>query len=385
MALKINDMNIDVKYKKWLSSLNHKYLNLQLVEDCCNKHKKLGDSLPIEYRDIFKFKTVDEFVSYIDDYESKNDLDNSIKKNGSLTVYDSDDILIKYVFKWEAMKIYGRGSRWCISSDDRNVWDNYIKKGSLFFVVFLKKLSHISNFKKFVVELTSESVINVYDREDKRYYKDVIDLIGIDNNIFFKYRGNSIINNLFDSIISKDVINILVRNNAIICGGALSSMVTKNNVVDYDIWFSNIDNYKNTINDFNELIKLQSQFSSQGPDYTTNNAITYRIDGQKFQIINIERYSMGDIKHIVDQFDFKCVMCGVNMGNREIYMDDGFLNDNLFCKITINDKLRNKGNLLYRIVKYTKKGYAISPTQNKVALTILSKITEKDIEESMGY
>ena len=376
----ILNLDIDLKYKKWLNVVYkggdlHPSFNFM-----CQKHKRLNDKIPVEFRDIFSFKTINDFIFYVDGLESETEREEKIKNDGSKVIYENQDFIVKNVFTMEAMFLYGKGTKWCISSEINNQWDRYIKNGDMFFLVFSKKLPYESQFKKFIVQLTNDKLVYIWDKSDNCYSSNIFDLINIDMNLFLEYYKSSIIDSLCNVHIDNDVLNILSKNNAIIAGGALTSLILDEKINDFDIWFSNEKDYEKAINDMSNLdYGLKKSITK----HITINAITFTIQNKKYQIINPFRYSFGGVNEIINQFDFTCVMCGVDISKKQMVYNERFFNDIKTKQIVINKGLRAPASLIGRVIKYTKKGYMISNDSQKDVLRILSKVSEQEINDTI--
>jgi hypothetical protein len=376
----IFNLDIDLKYKKWLNMVYkggdlHPSFNF-----ICQKHKRLIDKIPVEFRDIFSFKTINDFIFYVDSLESETEKEEKIKNDGSKVIYENEDFIVKSVFTMEAMFLYGKGTKWCISSEINNQWDSYIKNGDMFFLVFSKKLPYDSQLKKFIVQLTSDKLVYIWDKSDNCYSSNIFDLINIDMNLFLDYYKSSIIDSLCNVHIDSDVINILTNNNAIIAGGALTSIILDEKINDFDIWFSNENDYQNAINDMDNLhYGLKKSFSK----HVTINAITFTIENKKYQIINPLRYSFGGVNEIINQFDFTCVMCGVDISKKQIVYNERFFTDIRGKVIIINKRLKTPTSLISRVIKYSKKGYRVSIDTERDILRILSKVSEQEINHAV--
>lgn len=385
----ILSLPIDSKYKKWLKNIyDGGDIHPSLVF-MCDKHKRLNDKLPIEYRNIFNFKSINDFIFYVDSLESETEKDDDIKNSGSTTIYENEDFLVKRIHNSEAMKLYGKGSRWCIASDDSGVWDRYSKDGNIFFLVFSKKLPYHSQFSKFIVQLTNEKYLTIWDRSDSPYHQNIFDLINLDIEIFLNYYNLEIISKLITYISDINLLNILINNNAIIAGGALTSIILNEKINDFDIWFSNEKDYNQAIIEMDVFYKEKKKQNNNSlfeiignGKHTTKNAVTFTIDSKKYQLINKSRYVFGDVKTIINQFDFTCVMCGVDLKNKKLIHDDKFIYHAKTKSLVINNGLKSPASLLDRIIKYTKKGYRISKSSQRDALRLISKVTDQEIEDA---
>jgi hypothetical protein len=122
-------------------------------------------------------------------------------------------------------------------------------------------------------------------------------------------------------------------------------------------------------------------FSMNNSKHTTSNAITYTIDNMKYQFINPSRYDFGNVGEIIKQFDFICVMCGVDMKNKKLVYNNNFFSDANSKRIRINPTLKSPASLIDRIIKYTRKGFTLSKSSQRDALKLLSKVTEQEIDD----
>lgn len=392
--MEIENLNIDIKYKKWLKFTYDKKTNQNIdnlesvhIENICNKHKRLSDKLPIEYRDVYQFPSYSSLSDFIHNVESLNDNEKGIKKNGSETIYDDDKYEVKVITTKEAAQIYGKNTKWCISAIGDNAWDNY--KNNVFYIVFNKKADKDNPFKKFVIQTDSNDLAVIWDVKDYSYGKNVLYLLDIDiKSIIESHKNSKYICGLLSSMDEK-VVNILSQTNAIIAGGALLSVIEGKEINDYDVWFENDVDYANALEMFNKS-DLFSSFNTKNAfnfyekiDYTdifSDN--TSNKNYIKTQIINKSRYSFGDTKKIIDQFDFTCIMAGYSFKENKIVVGNHFFSHNRRKVIMLNKVIKNPASLLERVLKYTKKGYFLQGNTHKEILTYLSGITLQEIEDA---
>jgi hypothetical protein len=390
----IDNLDIGAKYKKWLKLVTKSESFDKDLHVLLEKHSRLIEKLPIEFRDIFRFKSVDDFEGYMCSVDSSTNDERVIKENGSKEIYSDENYDVKHIFTRSAMEIYGAGSRWCISSKQDNQWDTYESSGNIFFLVTSKKLPYSSVFKKFVVQLQLNNRIIIWDRLDNQYDGNVLDLIGLDGNLFHSVRYKETVDKLLKYINDKTIVDILTKNNAIIAGGALLSITNNTEVNDIDVWFKNVTDYNTCLYGFKEyvngstfdLIENLFNFNSM---VETKYSFTFNVDNNgktvKYQLIKPDRYIMGELPTIINQFDLKCVMCGIDMSKRIIHSDKRFYVTAIHKNLEINENLRNRGNILTRIIKYSNRGFRISHIEKNKALRILASLTDKEIEDASMY
>jgi fructose-specific phosphotransferase system component IIB len=76
-------------------------------------------------------------------------------------------------------------------------------------------------------------------------------------------------------------------------------------------------------------------------------------------------------------------MCGVDINKKQMVYDERFFKDIKTKQIVINKALKAPASLISRIIKYTKKGYRVSIDTEKDILRILSKVSEKEIDDAI--
>jgi hypothetical protein len=398
----ILSLEIEPKYKKWLKTVYDGGDLHPSLAYMCQKHSKMINVIPIDFRDIYFFKNVNDFISYVDTLESETDIENNIKNNDSRLIYEDENYRVRRIYTKEAMTIYGKGSKWCISADSLNMWDKYEIRGDVFFIVFSKKISYNSQFNKFIVQMCSNRELHIWDRSDINYNGNVLDLISLEKGIFTKHIDDILITDL-NSFIDKRILGIFYETKAIVAGGALTSLVRGEKINDIDIWFSKKDDYEEAIRlidvYFREVRRknynydadvfgdnvLGSNVLGSNSKRESKNAITFNINDQKYQFINPDKYEMGNVDKIINQFDFNCVMCGIDYKEQRVSYSTRFYTESKNGKITINPTLRSPANLLNRIIKYSNKGFRISTNEQKIALTYLSKISDEEIENTSLY
>lgn len=388
----ILSLEIEPKYKKWLKGIiKDGDIHPSLVY-MCQKHSRLIEKIPIEFRDIFNFKSVDDFVSYVDTIESETNIEETIKKNGSKIIYEDENYLIRRITTADAMTVYGRGSKWCISTEDGKTWNNYINKGYIFFIVFSKNIPYNSQFNKFVVSVNQEGLLSIWDRADICYHSNILDIIKLDSKIFKGEFDSKLVNNLLEYINDDDVINILKETNAIVAGGVFTSIIRNEKINDIDIWFLSEADFLKGVEMFKKIHKPRKgidifgniEFTEYRPSYESKYSFTFTINTKTYQLIK-PRYVFSDVKGLISCFDFKCVMCGFSFKTNMVNYHDDFIKEAKYGSITINPTLKSPGNLLRRIIKYTKKGFRVSNQTIKDSLLILSNLTEEEIKEASLY
>jgi hypothetical protein len=104
-------------------------------------------------------KPINDFELFLDDLESvKIARRKTIKApSGSKLVHSDNKYDVYQVFKYEASRILGAGTKWCISSKDERYWKRYSLLGNTFFFIFDKTKSTSDPIYKLAVQAPLEA------------------------------------------------------------------------------------------------------------------------------------------------------------------------------------------------------------------------------------
>jgi len=164
-----NNRSSQFKFTKWYLSLDGEAESLveivlenikeHLTEEF-NKECALFDELCkenfIENKDIFTYKSLDDFNVVLEEGKRKKELksrEKEIKK-----FFENDEWLICTPLTWESSCIYGASTKWCTASKGtRSHFDSYTKNGGLIYL--LNKKDH--DKKSFGIHL---NLVNCIER-----------------------------------------------------------------------------------------------------------------------------------------------------------------------------------------------------------------------------
>jgi len=172
------DPTTNKKYVEWLFKVrynhigNSKYkLNPDFpatLENSVNQYlvwfeKNLNGKIPAEFRDINKFKTINEFIEKVTDLAtpSRSEIKKSVR-----TVLDNERFRVITPLTYEASKMHGTGTKWCTTN--KTYYDNYTNNGILYYILD-KNLD-----RKFGVHVPNSSgnkpninSLNLFNNEDR--------------------------------------------------------------------------------------------------------------------------------------------------------------------------------------------------------------------------
>lgn len=188
------------KYSKWLLD---RYIKKELnIEDLYKAKEylelfnKVMNRLPINKRDINKYKNLPELYKEIEsygNYKSKGERKEEILKgkNNIEKVYEDSEWLCIIPNDRDSAIYWGKGTQWCTAVDnENNLYDEYKKKGNLY-IIINKKDEDI----KYQIQLESEEYRDARDKS--------VSLSDLPENVIhaiFKKNGY----NIFDFMYNKE-------------------------------------------------------------------------------------------------------------------------------------------------------------------------------------
>jgi hypothetical protein len=98
------------------------------------KNKKL---IKPEHTDVGRFKTADQFLSVLDQYELPGE--KSPEDRGKYKeIHRDSEFLIVELLDETAAKWWGQGTKWCTAADRNNMFDYYFSQGPLYVIIHQK-------------------------------------------------------------------------------------------------------------------------------------------------------------------------------------------------------------------------------------------------------
>jgi hypothetical protein len=95
---------------------------------------KKRNRLKPPYNDINQFKSLDEFITFVE--ENKQNITLAEQEKGkAITVYEDDEVTIVTPLDKAAACRYGRGTKWCISGVTANRFDTYNDQGEFYLLI----------------------------------------------------------------------------------------------------------------------------------------------------------------------------------------------------------------------------------------------------------
>lgn len=112
--------------------------SLDQVHTALTKFDKFKNKLP--FNDIFKYKTLGQLLTATDqiqdtDPSSGKDEKRAAKREGIDKILNDASYLVAEVTTEAAAKLVGRGTKWCVSGESNNEFNNYNSRGTLYIIV----------------------------------------------------------------------------------------------------------------------------------------------------------------------------------------------------------------------------------------------------------
>jgi len=163
-----------------------------------------------------------------------------------------------------------------------------------------------------------------------------------------------------------------------LAGGACTSAFSRTKINDLDIFFRTQDDLSKALSEFtaNKDAKLK---------YSTDNAVSYRVNGKKVQLIKKQGF-VGTPEEVIPHFDFTVAMCAFVPDKNEFHYDDKFMEHLAARTLVYNPDSKNPLSTMVRVKKFIARGYSISGVELvKLGLAInnISIVTYKDLKEQL--
>jgi hypothetical protein len=147
-----------------------------VLKDYLEKFKSLRDRNQLEGddRDIDSWgkKSWEEFKDFMDS-QSQNTSKTAQKKlartEGAKQVFEDDNWVVYHITSYEASKLYGSGTKWCISArDDMSNWRRY-NRDSHFYFLISKTRKPNDPFYKVALEVSTAGKVQAWSATDRHY------------------------------------------------------------------------------------------------------------------------------------------------------------------------------------------------------------------------
>jgi len=179
------------------------------------------------------------------------------------------------------------------------------------------------------------------------------EIIGKWNNVEFLKEEFHLLHNIPIKLRRK-----LTEENVYIAGGAVTSVFSRKPVFDYDLYFTDFDNYISVKRWFD--IRLEADIELI---ISTDTADTYKYKDKVYQLIYGVDFINESITKVVGKFDFTVCMGMYSMKHGFFILHEDFIRHIAERVLEYNPLSEYPFASLIRTIKYQKKGYVITPSQ----------------------
>lgn len=154
--------------------------------------------------------------------------------------------------------------------------------------------------------------------------------------------------------LGKGLLETLKKRNAVLAGGALTSIYTRQEVNDWDIYFETEEDY------YEALLDVGDEFSWPHVLAVTEKAIMFQLHGEDGTIVQFIKGGWPEVEDIFNLFDFSINMAAYTFKDGKLHLHDSFLPSLASRSITFNAKTKYPIISALRVDKYKERGYDIS-------------------------
>jgi hypothetical protein len=132
----------------------------------------------LKLRDINQYMSLDQLQKAVVDVvnvKSATEKRRAVKASGGDRIYEDDNITVVFVKDKQTSCRYGKGTQWCISGDNANLFDSYAVENEIFYFI-MRRVPNDDNYDKLAVKFTRDDNNSIIDTEVYDAQDDVIDV-----------------------------------------------------------------------------------------------------------------------------------------------------------------------------------------------------------------
>lgn len=186
-------------------------------------------------------------------------------------------------------------------------------------------------------------------------------------------------------IINKEVFDLFVECKAMLVGGALTSLLTRQPVNDFDIYFKSEEDFLKAVGDLkkNDILSPY-ELCFLG---STDKSATFRMAGSDIKVQYIHQAFYPDVTSVFDDFDFTINMVGYDFESDKVIYNKNALHHIAQRMLVVNPKTKFPLISVLRVGKYVDRGYYISKKEMVkllIAVTGLEIKSYDDVKKHVG-
>jgi len=177
--------------------------------------------------------------------------------------------------------------------------------------------------------------------------------------------------------LNKGILKSMVKHNALIAGGTITSLFTRKDINDIDIYFG-------SRKDMAAFVEEIMEYGAWVMSYTKK-AVMFVYDNKEYQAIIFDEFETTD--QLFDTFDFTVCMGAFDVKKEEFVLHRDFLQHNSQRLLKFNPKTAFPIISALRVQKYENRGYYISKPDYVNIILACMKLDVKDefeLKEQLG-
>lgn len=179
--------------------------------------------------------------------------------------------------------------------------------------------------------------------------------------------------------LGSDIVEEFREKDAILAGGALTSIYSKQPIRDYDIYFKSGASHDEV---FKYFIDRNNGFKLT---YASENANTFKYGNKAIQLIKSDKLMFNSPVDLLKVFDFNVCMSAYEFGAKTFHYDHGFFPGLAQKRLTFNSNCINPLGSLWRLQKYINKGYNCDSSEIiKLGLVISKSLQDVDTKHKFA-
>jgi len=172
------------KYLLWSAKiLKNNNIDVDELIEYIKKFEKNSPRITGKEKDINSYSSYENFKNVIDNLEPSGKETRKTEKSNSVKLFDDENFLVIRPLSTEASCYYGSNTKWCISGEEANKFNDYTRNNARFYFIINKKLPISSEMKKiaytFTPYINDDMELEIFDSEDEETSRnDVKEIIG---------------------------------------------------------------------------------------------------------------------------------------------------------------------------------------------------------------
>ena len=152
----------------------HKYL-LWIAKQLANGHNSTDVSQTLKFfnenpdkfekKDIHQYNDLKEVEDIVKEFGLSNTKAKDMAKEGGKKIFENDNLMVIRIDNKQAMMVYGSGTKWCTTMEDETYYEDYVYKGTNFYVIIRKVETALSS-PKYAIAKKGLLEFQIYDAED---------------------------------------------------------------------------------------------------------------------------------------------------------------------------------------------------------------------------